>query len=246
MSGVNVYAALMLVPLNLAAFLTGRISERGRERTVKCLCAGLLLFKTGEYLYYALSGQGLRLPVEFSAVTYFILPLILLLHIRRLEPFGVYAGLMAGLCYYLALLTAGDRLYAGSSAAGILISSVSHGILYICAAVKLGSREYDTSDWWGILLCLSLALVWAALLRPYAGWGDTKLFIYAALDAEPVRKLLPAEVWPQALPVYYILMALLVVLSVKGFFRLNLLLRRRYARIPAPASGKTDAVFPMQ
>jgi hypothetical protein len=118
--------------------------------------------------------------------------------------------------------------------------------LYVCAAVKLGSREYDTSDWWGILLCLSLALVWAALLRPYAGWGDTKLFIYAAMDAEPVRILLPEEVWPQALPVYYILMALLAALSVKGFFRLNLQLCRRYVHIPAPDSIKTDLGFSMK
>ena len=53
---------------------------------------------------------------------------------------------------------------------------------------------------------------------------------YILLDGAVVRKLLPQSAWTVALPIYYIVVVLLVLLTIRGFFRRN---RRQYQRFAA-------------
>ena len=94
-----------------------------------------------------------------------------------------------------------------------------------------------------LLKGVGLCLLWAILLRPAAGWGDTPLLIYTLLDALPVRGLTPASLQSTAVPAYYVVMALLLCTSASSFFRFN---RCMYGRNRSAAGACPPAPLPVR
>lgn len=148
------------------------------------------------------------------------MPAVLLTGHRRAESWATYSGLMAGFFYYLCLIGAGGPVYGTVPPGEIYLSMVCHGTLYVCGLVLIGTRCFPQTDGWKLLAGTALVGVHALLLRPLSGDAGT-LFIYQLMDGALLRHLLPDALAAAALPAYYILLAALLCLSVRGFFRQN-------------------------
>ena len=227
---LNAISLVFFGCINVLAYRLCRAPERRRRTVVMALSVVLLLGNLFRYgVFYPFIVGTVQFPVEFSTVAYFVVPAILLTTKRDLHSWAAYSGLMAGFFYYMAMILAGGTLYASSEPYDVLISMLCHGTIYFCGFVTIGTELCSAKDAPKLAMGVALVAVRAAVLRPFVT-GSDGLLIYILLDGTVVRKLLPQSAWTVTLPIYYIVVVLLVLLTIRGFFRRN---RRQYQRFAA-------------
>jgi hypothetical protein len=220
MYGLNAFALILFAAINVSAVQLCKCSEPTRTRAIRLLCQTLLLFNIGRYALSPLLGNGIKIPVEFSAVAYFVVPTIILRAKKNNQSWAAYSGLMAGFFYYMAMIAAGGPIYNTYPHYDTYISMFCHGTLYLCGFVTIGTRRYSEKDGHRILGGIAYVAASAIVLRPLAE-GTQRLFIYELLDGCYVKQMISQNIWHIALPAYYIVLVCLILLSVRGFFRLN-------------------------
>ena len=163
---------------------------------------------------------SVMIPVEFSTVAYFAVPSILLLSKKRLHSWAAYSGLMAGFFYYMAMIIAGGPIYADFPPADVFISMFCHGSIYFCGFVTIASELCSAKEAPSLAVGVILVAVNALVLRPFVA-GSEGLLIYILLDGTVIHSLLPQSAWALAMPLYYLTVAALVLITMRGFFRRN-------------------------
>ena len=166
-----------------------------------------------------------RIAAEFSTVSCFVVPLIVLSGCRALHSWAAYSALMAGFFCNIAMILAGGQLYGSIAPLEVYLSLFCHGTLYFCGFAMIASERYAARESRKLLLGTGLIALRAELLRPWV-IGRERMLIYILLDGAAVKRLLPEGVWP-ALPVYYVLVGGFLLLTVRSFFRAS---RRQYRK----------------
>lgn len=216
-------------------WLSVRLCRSGESRRVlRLLCFLLLLSNTLRYTLTPLLGGPLKFPVEFSAFSYFAVPTIILLDgpiWQAAQAWAAYSALMAGFFYYAAMILLGGRLYSAWPVWDVVYAMYSHGTLYVCGRVIIGTRPFGARDGGKLLGGVAYVSLRAVLLRPLVK-GSDELLIYMLLDGALVRRFLPESLWGAALPVYYILLVSGIVLSVRFFFRHSRLIYSKFSACP--------------
>ncbi len=231
MYGLNAFALVLFGAINVLSVQLCKRPSPARKRVLNTLCF-ILFF--GNILRYALSpllGRGLKIPVEFSAVAYFVVPVILFSARKKSQSWAAYSGLMAGFFYYMTMILAGGPIYNEYPPYDVYISMFCHGTLYLCGMVVIGTEKCSPKDGYKLVLGVALVAARALVLRPFAE-GSGRLFIYELLDAVYVKRLFPPESWCAAVPLYYIVMSALILLSVVVFFRINKMRCKKYSALP--------------
>ena len=157
MYGLNAVAFVFFVVLNMLAYQLCMCSDTARNKVITALCLLLLLGNLIRYLLVYPFFEGvIKIPVEFSAVSYFAVPVILLTARKGMRSGAAYSGLMAGFFYYMAMAAAGGPLYAAYQPYDIYISLLCHGTLYICGLVTLGTEAFILREAPKLALCVAL------------------------------------------------------------------------------------------
>lgn len=230
MYGLNAVALVFFGCINVLANRLCACPEGRRRRIVRSLCAVLLFGNLLRYcVVYPFIMGVVKLPVEFSAVAYFLVPTILLTSKKRLHSWAAYSGLMAGFFYYMAMIAAGGAIYGAEPPIDIYISMFCHGSIYFCGLVTIATEVCSPRDAYKLALGVALVALRAALLRPFVQ-GSQRLLIYILLDAAAVKRVFPQSAWALVVPVYYIAIAAFVLLTIRGFFRRN---RIQYGKFSA-------------
>lgn len=233
MYGLNAVALVFFGCINVLAYRLCKCPENARKKVVSALCAALFFGNLVRYgIVYPFVEGVVMIPVEFSTVSYFAVPAILLTSKKRLHSWAAYSGLMAGFFYYMAMIVAGGPLYAAYAHSDIYISMFCHGTIYFCGFVVVGTELCSAKDAPKLALGVTLVAIRAALLRPFVV-GSERLLIYILLDAVCVKQLLPQSAWTFVLPAYYLLVAAFVLLTIRGFFRRNQKQYRKFIALQA-------------
>ena len=227
MYGLNAVALVFFGCINVLVHRVCAYPEPKRRKTVAVLCAVFLFANLIRYGFvYPVLLKTVVLPVEFSTVAYFAVPIILLISRERLHSWAAYSGLMAGFFYYMTMILAGGPIYHRYPPEEVYLSLLCHGVVYFCGCVTLKTEALCSADRGKLAVGVALGAVNAAVLRPFVSESGGYL-IYILLDAAVVRQLLPQSIWALALPVYYCAVSALVLLTIRGFFRTN---RTQYQR----------------
>lgn len=211
---------LAFIAINLFAAALSKLSDIARRRILKKICIVLLSFNLCRYALSPMLGNGLKLPVEFSTVSYFMVPIILLTDSKKVQSWAAYSGIMAGFFYYMTMIIAGGKIYADYPPYDTYISLCCHGTLYLCGLVSLKTTRYKPSDRYILYFGVGCIALNANLLRPIADNG-TRLFIYELMDGIYVRQIIPKEFMRYLTPVNIAVIAVFVLLTANLFFRLN-------------------------
>ena len=220
MDGLNTMAFIWFGFLHQAAGWLCELSAQARAKALKIL--GLTLL-AGNCLLYALPlvrGQGLRLPAEFSAVAYFMVPLLILAGRGKAGAWAAYSGLMAGFFYFFAMILQGQVLYGAYAPSSIYLSMFNHGILYLLGLTAIRVRLYPQADRRILTAGIVCVASWALAVRPWIE-EPGKLLIYKLLEAPALREALPQAGRIMTLPLYYLGLALAIGLSFRLFFFIN-------------------------
>jgi len=228
MLGLNIFSLLVFTAINFTVPVLCNIGGDTRRRVLRLLCRVLLWFNVCRYTLSPLMGRGLLLPVEFSTVSYFSVPIIVLTGLKKLQSWASYSGIMAGFFYYMTMIVRGGSIYAEYPPYDIYISMCCHGILYLYGLVSMRTSEFNQSERCRLLGGVGGIALNAWLLRHIADKGE-RLFIYELMDGLYVKRILPEALWSYLAPVYYIIMFGLVSLTIVLFFRLNKAQYKKFA-----------------
>ena len=221
MYGLNAVALVLFGCVSVLAHALCKCPESTRNRALKGLCMALLTLNLLRYGFiFPFVRHRARIPVEFSSISFFAVPIIFLSGKRRARSWAAYSGLMAGFFYFMALILAGGPLYQAYPPREVYISMFCHGVVYLCSFVAITTESYAPQEAPKLAFGVALVAAWAALFRPVE-YGRERLLIYILIDGACIKQLLPPRAWPTALPAYYLALAAAVLLSIKGFFKRN-------------------------
>ena len=216
--GINGMSLVVFVGLNFFVFQLNKCSEKVVFRVLKTLWALLFLGNLFRYVYaYPCLVGEMHLPIEYSTVAYFLVPLMMFLNYKNCRVWASVYGLICGLMYFLTMIVASHNLYADTPPYDTYISYFCHGTLYVNGLIMLVRLKITDRDWANTMLCLLIVSARALLLRRFAVDAD-ELFIYDVLFGNVIRMITPEKIWFITVPIYYAALALLIVLSLKGFF----------------------------
>lgn len=242
MYGLNAVALVFFCGIIMMAYRLCKCPVDKRRKIVRCLCAVLLF---GSLLRYAVIFPFVKgvvmIPAEFSTVAYFLVPAILLISKKRLHSWAAYSGLLAGSLYYMTMILAGGMIYGNNPPRDIYISMFCHGSIYFCGFVTIGTEVCSAKDAPKLALGVAWVAARAAMIRPHV-IGSSRLLIYILLDAVAVKQVLPENTWTVALPVYYLVLGGLVLLSIRSFFHRSQKQYHRFSDLQAALPSRDEGV----
>ncbi len=191
-------------------------SDVKRRNVLNAFCILLLIFNIIRYTFNSVSQARLKIPVEFSAVTYFVLPIIVLFKLDKIKPWGAYAGILAGSFYFLNGIFLGNKVYLGYRPISIVTSILCHGILLFCGLLLISEKRYSKYAGWIITGGLVFSAVRTLLLRNWFN-GGKGIFIYELIFAYVPAKLFGENI----IPFYYLALFILIVITIRLFYLLN-------------------------
>lgn len=215
---LNVFTLLIFIGIfvgvnNLKEF--NKVTQRKIIRNVSILLLTINIVKIFVVDYF--------IPVEFSTVSYYVVPAILLFRVKKLEIWAAYAGLMAGFFYYLTMMIQGGIIYESYHPLTIHASLFCHGALLFLSLFKLKNESYNKNKRYILLLGLFIMIFWALIMRQYLQ-TDERIFIYELLDGVYVTTFTDSSI---LLLIYYVSIISLVVKSTSLIFSLNTHLYRK-------------------
>ena len=216
--GINFMSLVLFAALNILAIQLNKCRRSVLKLTLGALLAVLFAGNLFRYLYaYPRLVGEVHIPIEYSTVAYFLVPVFMLVNRRRSRVWASIYGLTAGLLYYLTMILAANRLYADAPYYDVYISLFCHGTLYLNGVICLSRERITTRDVAKTMLCLLIVSIRALLLRKYAIDAD-ELFIYDIMFGNVIRMVTPESTWFIMVPVYYIALNAVIIRCLKGFF----------------------------
>jgi len=152
-----------------------------------------------------------KFPIELSTVSYFVVPIIVIFGIKKLQVWGIYASILTGGIYFLAMLIIGQKLYGNYPAYSVYTSIFNHGALISYAFMTLHTTVFEKSERYIIWLGIIFSASWALLLRPLVTFTG-RIFILIVLDAELIQNYFSDHLTIGYI-IYYILFVALLYLS---------------------------------
>ncbi len=213
---VNIIAATEVISISLLLRRFLNLKEKIKERITYILCLALLLFNILKYLSQSLSLGRISVPVEFSAVAYFVVPIIILFRLSFLRVWAVYSSLLAGSGYFFTFTLFGDKIYKNYTSDKIVVALICHGILLFIGLSQISFKKFSKYSGWiltlGLCICIFHALNMSSVAVNLRGVFMYELiFGFAAIDL--FGKII--------LPIYYFVVFAVFSVSLSAFYKLN-------------------------
>lgn len=222
---INLISAAEAVTILFTFRRLSVLNEKQKNLVLNIISAFLLCFNIFRYAIQSFKAGEMRIPVDFSAVSYFLVPAIVLMRLGALRVWAAYSGVLAGSGYFLCMTVFGDMAYAGYKPSSVASALLCHGALLICGLLIISEKEFSPFTGWIITIGLIGISLNAFLLRDHFAGGNG-IFIYELLFAfRPI-----AFFGGGIIPFYYVLLFALVILSFNMFYRLNVRLAKQKFR----------------
>lgn len=217
-----------------------------------CIAAFLLVYKIGEYTYFQARGEHMRFPVEFSAVSYFVLGIFITFRIKKADQFALFTAVLAGCIYSMSFWISPDgHINQRESIYLLVMAAVNHHMMYFAGMLMLANvRSYSPKSCWQQLIGVSVLVAYSWTIHSTTDfskiWG--KPIIIQITDGSIISQIYDGVIEPWMLAIYFFAAACLFVALLAGFYFLNgkLANRRKMLQLPKdyfPAKFKDTFKF---
>ena len=140
----------------------------------------LLVYKIGEYIYWQAIGEHMKIPVEFSALSYFVFAITVVSRTKKAEQFGTFVGVLTGLMYSVSFWVSPQSFLSDIETIFLFtMALLNHHMLYFAAMlILLNVRHYSYKNCW-------IQLVGIGAMVGYS-WLIYCLTPYASLYGKPI------------------------------------------------------------
>lgn len=217
MYGLNVFALIVVIGILYFVFLLVKEDKHIQRKAIVIISLLMLLINGIKLLL-----EPSLIPVEFSTIAYYVVPVIMLLNVKFLEIWAVYSAVMAGLFYYITVMVTGGNTYELYSHANIYISLYCHGSLLFLGLLKLTTIKYNIRYSFILVVGNLLVLIWALYIRQEIVVTE-RIFIYELIDGVFVDQIISSNILIFK-GIYYILLTFVIYKSSKMIYGVNRLL----------------------
>ncbi len=200
---------LSFICLLLIIVFTRYLLSKPREFQFKVIKVQLLLVLLYNIVIHIVVPT--KLPIELSTISYFVVPIVLFLNIKKLNVWAVYASILSGALYYFSMIVAGQQMYGHFPVYSYSTSLFNHGTLLMYSMIMLSNVRFFKSERFIIWIGLAITIVYVLLMRPLVTHPG-RIFIYEILDAELVNAYF-SDFGVVAYSIYYILFVMFLYIS---------------------------------
>lgn len=226
---------LLFITLNLIVFLL-RNKPRLSYAIAYTIALLLLIYKTGENIRWQIIGDHMNFPVEFSAVSYFLFGIFIVLRIRQADTFAVFAAILAGTMYHVAFWVLPDSFLPGGNVTYLLVMAIiNHSLLYLGGMLMLvNARKFRLRDCYQSVIGIGLLIGYSWMIHLHTDYSALKgkPIIIQITDGTILYRLSPTITLTDGLlTAYYIALTLLVCALFAALYTVNHASARRRARL---------------
>ena len=103
---MNVYGLLLSISLIIVSFLL--LNIRKKRQVLWLISIIMLIYKVVEYMVYFYRGELTKIPIEYSAIAYFIFSIVIVFKIKRFYGLAGFVACLSGFGYLIAFPFMGD------------------------------------------------------------------------------------------------------------------------------------------
>ncbi|MEG1613063.1 MAG: hypothetical protein RR357_02730 [Clostridia bacterium] len=216
------------VSLNIIAFKFIKTKSKLASRLLFAIGLYLLVYKICEYTSYQIKGMHKQVPIEISAVSYFLLGFSIVLRNKRLQVFAAFCGMFSGLFYNINFIILPEMFILSRSSWFLLVmATINHSLLYFGSIMVLKTVQFDKTDVMyvglGTLLINLYSLGVQFLIKI-----DGKPIIMQVIDGTIIDKLSVAlRSLSFFYPIYYFIIFSILIFMFASFFKINELIFKR-------------------
>lgn len=185
----------------------------------------LFVYKIGEYIYHQAVGNHMNFPVEFSALSYFLLGITVTFRIKKVEQLGAFSALLAGLMYAISFWIAPKSFVDKPEPIYFFIMAlINHHLLYFASMLLItNSRRYSYKNCWVLFTGVGVMVAYSWIIYLFTSYEEAigKPIIIQICDGSIISWLGIAEIKGGFLALYIILLVALFIALLIGFYSLN-------------------------
>lgn len=190
---------------------------------INLLCVYLLAYKMSEYGYYIIEKREYnKIPVDYSAITYFVMPIVFFLKSNRLFPLATFSAFISGFGYLAAFAFLAGKMIEINGYFSVIMALFNHSALYIASILIMKERLFERKTARIILSGSIMMVVYATIIYFFVDFGQKYIFIYKLLDGTYVSYLIKGfNDFSLSYLLYYLFLFGAFFVVVRLFYKIN-------------------------
>jgi len=193
---------------------------------IKPLAIFLIVNKGTETLYRLIQGQWDSIPIEYSTITYFVLPLVILFNIEDWKRAFAFMGLLSSSTYLVSFFLTGQIIYENNGLYNTVQGFINHSVLLGISFPIMREKPFKNTNkliWIGTLIMI----LYMVIVSSFIDYSNKYLFIAILLTDNVVIDQFKQVPFFGIIAVYYLIACIIYQFIIKGYlFLCNLEYKR--------------------
>ncbi|MFH0767836.1 MAG: hypothetical protein ABH890_04490 [Bacillota bacterium] len=218
---------IVLVHIILIGFL--KINQKPSLLILKIICLYLITYKSIEYGMNWIQGDFTKIPLEYSAISYFLFSITYLFNVKSLKPFVTFAAFFSGINYILTFPFLGPQMVVDNGLISTLFSVANHGLLYLGSMIVMKNYVYTKESRKAILIYTFFVITYTLMMPYLITLNNSHLFIYPLLDGRMLNSAFGTNVINGLVYIpYYIFLISCYWVIISLFYKINSIIYRMH------------------
>ena len=141
----------------------------------------LLIYKIAEYYYHLVIEKNNQYPVEFSAVSYFLISIAVLTRWKGLREFASFLATLGGFFYAVANIIAPES-FLHNTRFYLEMARLNHTLLFIAGLIT-NTIYFNRGYKYPYVIGITLVIIHAFIAKDIFNYSDTSYVIYEVVLA---------------------------------------------------------------
>ena len=216
MYSIRIIFALIIIFIPILIYLLAP-KEKLLKIILYVIVIYLLIYKIGEYYYHLIIEKNNQYPVEFSAVSYFLLSIGVLVKWKGLREFASFLATLSGLFYAIANIIAPES-FLHNTRYYLEMARINHTLLFIAGLIT-NTIYFNRGYKYPYIVGIILVIIHAFIAKYIFSYSDTSYVIYEVVLATFLKDINLDYLFIKI--VYYPLIIIVYLLLVKLFINMN-------------------------
>ena len=176
---MNIYGLILSCSLIIISFLM--LNMRHKYQVLWILSLIMLVYKIVEYIVYGVMGEITKIPIEYSALGYFIFSTVVVFKIKKLYGLAGFVACLSGFGYLIAFPFMGDGSFINHGVYLTIAALINHLFLFMGSLFLMTLYRFKKNDMKKIMYYTLFYTIYVVVIS-YAITFDPSNFIVILLD----------------------------------------------------------------
>lgn len=221
---VGIVELICFAAINVLAFRYVCRKKKVADITLKIIASYFLIYKITEYSINASKGYSNMMPLDFSAVSYFLLAFSAWIPSKKLKSLTACCGVLSGAIYNVALTILPEIFVTQASSRFLfIITTINHSLLYFGAIILLSQIKLNKWDLLWLPIGVGLVISYAYFMKYVVDQNLSATSIFLIMEGKIMLYVFKdIELSWDILTLYYIGCLMVFYLYIFVLFKINL------------------------